>query len=231
MSRGEFRTRRGGWHSRRTRAKTETTVDCFICFDEIVSNEKYAFDMPCCAKFLHLKCWETLDTVKNESEHNASCPMCRTRWKGDYEETCILCFLPLTSQMEWWPRCAPDERQRFKHKENRNGNHYTCPFAMSRGEFQTRRVPHSRRTRAKTETTVDCFICFDEIVSNEKYAFDMPCCAKFLHLKCWETLDTVKNESEHNASCPMCRTRWKGDYEETCILCFLPLTSQMEWWP
>jgi NAD-dependent SIR2 family protein deacetylase len=107
MSRGQFRTRRGGWRRRATRALTTTTVDCFICLEEVGSNEKYAFNMHGCSNILHLKCWETWEAVKKEeSEQDPSCPMCRTRWKGDYEEMCIRCFRPLTSQMEWWPRCG-----------------------------------------------------------------------------------------------------------------------------
>ena len=112
MSRGEFRTRRGGWRGGATRAQTTTTtVACFICLEDVVNAEKYAFNMPCCSQIIHLKCWETWEDVKKESGQDPSCPMCRTRWRGDYTEMCFHCFRPLTSQMEWWPRCAPEERQ------------------------------------------------------------------------------------------------------------------------
>ena len=115
MSRGEFRTRRGGWRGGATRAQTTSTVGCFICLEEVVSAEKYAFNMPCCSQIIDLKWWETWEDVKKESGQDPSCPMCRTRWKGDYTEMCFRCFRPVTSQMEWWPRCAPEERRRFRH--------------------------------------------------------------------------------------------------------------------
>jgi hypothetical protein len=57
-------------------------VGCFICLEEVVSAERYAFMLPCCSQIIHLKCWETWEDVKKESGQDPSCPMCRTRWKG-----------------------------------------------------------------------------------------------------------------------------------------------------